>query len=94
MTTFQLMLILILIGLMTNFVVLSYFVVKLINKMLSYSIPWDKLEKINAGQNRPGFSFAEDNKKSSTFKKSAEVAELPPEVVAPSLKQMRKTSGF
>lgn len=55
--------------------------------------PWKLLERlVNALENKQTITGGVTS--STGSKKSTSVGELPPEVIAPSLKSMRKSSGF
>lgn len=71
---------------------------KILNLLINLNFPWDKIEQLtNAWQSqttKTGVWTGADAIASQSIKATSLVEELPPEVIAPSLKKMRRTSGF
>ena len=61
------------------------------------AIPWDKIEAISnawKSQQTPSHWAGTDTTASRQVKAPSLVEELPPEVIAPSLKKMQRSAGF
>lgn len=75
-----------------------YNLTRIINALEKFKMPWDKLEKIfndiGSRNTEKTIITASSANKFEQSKTAGIVQELPPEVVAPSLKKMQKSSGF
>jgi len=77
-------------------VYLCILIKNLIDKLISIKVPWDQLEKLadvwnNKVSNKQNWGSATPTEVTRSINS---VQELPPEVIAPNLKKMRKSAGF